>query len=46
MIGELLMVRASLGVMGRDISITHIGKLKFLYAFKEAFFTLITEKSI
>jgi len=28
------------------INITHISKLKFLYAFKEAFFTLITEKNI
>jgi len=28
------------------MNITYISKLKFLYAFREAFFTLITEKNI
>jgi len=28
------------------INITHISKLEFLYAFREAFFTSITEKNI
>jgi len=29
-----------------QINITHISKLEFLYAFREAFFTSITEKNI